>query len=308
MSTIFEFVRETLLMDEQELLTFSQTAPHRYKKYNIKKRNGTGFRQIAQPSKEVKFIQRVILSQLKQSLTVHPCAMAYEPGTGIKLNALHHKDNSYLLKMDFRDFFPSITPFLFFSIAKDFDITFEEVDRDFLSRLLFYKSTRKSKLRLSIGAPTSPFISNFVMHCFDKAMHEYCSTHKINYTRYADDITFSANEKGILFDLPTLVKGNLRATTYSQIKINPDKTVYSSRAFNRHVTGVVITNDGSLSLGRDRKRLYSAMVHKYSVGVLDDAERQQLKGYLSFVLYIEPDFFERLTTKYSKEVIDAIMA
>jgi retron-type reverse transcriptase len=233
--------------------------------------------------------------------------MAYEPGTGIKLNAMHHKDNSYILKMDFRDFFPSITPLLFLAKAKDAGSVFNEQDSLFLSRVLFYKSTRKSKLRLSIGAPSSPFISNFVMSSFDELMYAYCKTRNVNYTRYADDLTFSSNEKGVLFDLPALVKGNLKASTYNQVKVNAEKTVFSSKAFNRHVTGVVLTNDRSLSLGREKKRLYSAMVHRFSLGMMDETERHQLKGHLAFALHIEPDYFERLRVKYTTRVIDAIM-
>jgi RNA-directed DNA polymerase len=307
MISIVKFVCDTLLMDESELLTFSQTAPHRYKKYTIKKRDGVGLRLIAQPSKEVKFIQRIVLSQLRTMLPVHKSAMAYETGAGIKLNAMHHKDNAYILKMDFKDFFPSITPPLFFAIVKDMGVVLNEDDTLFLSRILFYKSTRKSNLKLSIGAPTSPFISNVVMTGFDKLMLDYCQVHKINYTRYADDITFSTQAKGSLFDIPALVKGNLKKATYNQIKINAEKTVFSSKAFNRHVTGVVLTNDGSLSLGRDKKRLYSAMVHKYSLGLLDETARQKLKGYLAFTIHIEPEFFQRLRKKYSEKVIDSIM-
>lgn len=308
MNSIVDLVCEALLISVEELSTFSQTAPHRYKKYTIPKRNGAGLRLIAQPSKEVKFIQRIVLKEIRTILPIHKCALAYEPNTGIKINASHHKNNSYLLKMDFRDFFPSITPFLLFSITKDFGISFDARDLEFLSRLLFYKSTRKSKLRLSIGAPTSPFISNFVMHGFDRAMYEYCCVRRINYTRYADDITFSSDEKGTLFEIPAVVHRLLKSTTYSQIKINPEKTIFSSRAFNRHVTGVVISNNRSLSIGREKKRLYSSMIYRFSQGLLDEAARHQLRGHLSYANYIEPDFLDRMKLKYSRELIDEILA
>lgn len=307
MSEILKHACDALLMTKDELLTFAFTAPHRYKKYVIRKRNGEGFRLIAQPSKETKFIQRVVLAKLREMLPIHHCAMAYEKNVGIKLNALHHKDNSYLLKMDFKDFFPSITPELFFMVAKDCGLEFSVTDQTFLSSVLFFKSTRKSKLRLSIGAPTSPFVSNFIMYNFDVQMFAYCSEHKINYTRYADDVSFSTNVQGILFDMPALVKGNLKEASFNQIKINPLKTVFSSKAFNRHVTGVVLTNNATLSLGRDKKRLYAAIIHKYSLGLLDDGERQRLKGYLAYSIHIEPDFILRMRKKYSADIIDSIM-
>lgn len=308
MTTILKFASESLLMDSDELMAFALSAPHRYKKYIIRKRSGNGFRLIAQPAKEVKFIQRLILVELRKILPVHGAAMAYEKNVGIKLNASHHKDNAYILKMDFREFFPSITPYLFFLVIKECGLVFSEADQQFLSRILFFKHTRKSKLRLSIGAPTSPFISNFVMFQFDTLMAAYCNEHKINYTRYADDITFSTNTQGALFEIPTLVKGNLRKASFGQIKINSDKTVFSSKAFNRHVTGVVISNDATLSLGHEKKRLYSAMIHRYSKGGLTEKESARLKGLLAYSIHIEPDFIDRMRIKYSGEVIDSIMS
>lgn len=308
MTSILNFVSSTLLMSSAELLTFANTAPYRYKKYYILKRSGDGLRLIAQPSKETKFIQRVVAEKLRELLPVHRCAMAYEKEKGIKINAMHHKDNAYLLKMDFSDFFPSITPDLFFRVSKDCGVTFSPEDREFLSSVLFFKATRRSKLRLSIGAPSSPFLSNFVMHQFDVAMAAYCREHGINYTRYADDITFSSNIKNELFSIPELVAANLKRTTYNHIKINLAKTVFSSKAFNRHVTGVVITNNATLSLGHVKKRLYSSMIHKYSLGLLGESERLHLKGLLAHCIYIEPDFIRRMKLKYSAEVVDAILA
>lgn len=305
--SILSFVSDALMIDKVEMMMFAQTAPHRYKKYFINKRNGAGVRLIAQPSKETKFIQRVVLSKLREILPVHRCAMAYEKSVGIKLNAMHHKDGRYLLKMDFRDFFPSVMPNMFLALAKDCGVEFSDEDKEFLSRILFFRSTRKSLLRLSIGAPTSPFISNFIMYKFDVAMAEYCQENGINYTRYADDVTFSSNVKGILFDVPDIVKKNLRQYCYGQIKINPLKTIFSSKAFNRHVTGIVINNDSSLSLGREKKRIYSSMIHKFSLGLMDEKERERLKGFLAYTIYIEPDFIERMKKKYSSDLIAAIM-
>lgn len=306
MTSILQYVSKTLLMSEHELLAFALSAPHRYKKYYIKKRTGGGFRLIAQPSKETKFIQKVVVEKLRQLLPIHRCAMAYEKGTGIRLNALHHKDNRYLLKMDFSDFFPSVTPSLFFLASADCGIEFCDSDKKFLSSILFFKLNRESRLRLSIGAPSSPFVSNFVMYRFDEITSTYCFENKINYTRYADDITFSSNVKNLLFNLPTIVKRNLRQTTLNLVKINRAKTIFSSKAFNRHVTGVVLANDATLSLGHDKKRLYSSMIHKFSLGQLQEEKRLHLKGLLSHSLYIEPEFLNRMKEKYSSEVIDNI--
>jgi retron-type reverse transcriptase len=234
--------------------------------------------------------------------------MAYEPGVGIKLNATHHKDSCFLLKMDFKDFFPSITPYLFFSITEKLGFKFDDINRRLIENIIFWKSTRDSNLKLSIGAPTSPFISNFVLYEFDRHMAEFCLLRKIIYTRYADDLTFTCNEKGTLFEIPSIVEKQLKHHCFGKIKINKKKTVFSSKAFNRHVTGIVITNDNQLSIGRDRKRELSSMIHKFSLGKLDETESSRLKGLLSYAHHIEPIFINRMKRKYGPDIVNQIFS
>lgn len=307
MISLISKVSETMLMEKADLLEFALSAPHRYKKYYILKRGGAGYRLIAQPSKQTKFVQRIVLDELKKILPVHRAAMAYEKGTGIKLNAMHHQGNRYLLKMDFRDFFPSITPGLFSQCLQKCDIELSKEDLLFLQRLLFWRPKRKDSLRLSIGAPSSPFISNFVMIKFDEIISNYCAENGINYTRYADDITFTTNTQKILFDVPNIVRQTLEKEYKNTIFVKEEKTIFSSKAFNRHVTGIVITNNGTLSLGREKKRIISSMIHQFSHGRHDDEFRQKLKGLLAFSLHIEHDFIKRMKQKYSADVIDLIM-
>lgn len=298
---------EKLLMTEEELLRFALTMPRRYKKYSIPKRNGIEMRLIAQPSQESKFIQRMVVDELRKSLPIHKAATAYEKQTGIRLNALRHKDNRYLLKMDFKNFFPSITPELFFMIATVSGFDFSEIDRAFLESALFFRNTRRSKLRLSIGAPSSPFVSNFIMNRFDQQMADVCIERQISYTRYADDLTFTCNTKGALFEIPAIVDDYLKKYCFKKIRVNSAKTVFSSKKFNRHVTGIVITNDATLSVGRHRKREIASLINSYRYGRLDEEQRLRLKGLISFAHYIEPDFINRMKKKYTGALLDAIM-
>lgn len=57
---ILKLLTETLFMSEVEMLAFLKQAPHRYKVYDIPKRSGKGYRTIAHPAKELKFIQRFV--------------------------------------------------------------------------------------------------------------------------------------------------------------------------------------------------------------------------------------------------------
>jgi retron-type reverse transcriptase len=239
-------------------------------------------------------------------LPIHECAFAYQKGIGIKDNARRHSSSKYLLKMDFENFFPSITPKLFFQMAESKGLEFDEKDRLILSCFLFWKKNSNSHLVLSIGAPSSPLVSNFVMSGFDEKILGECEKRKVTYTRYADDITFSTKVKDVLFSIPSVVEQNLIETVGKGIKVNMAKTVFTSKAHNRHVTGVTITNDGGLSVGRERKRLISSKIHKFSLNLLPQTEVGNLHGLLSHAAHIEPDFYIRMRNKYGTDVIDRI--
>ena len=99
-------------------------------------------------------------------------------------------------------------------------------------------------LVLSIGAPSSPLISNFIMYSFDEELVTICLNKKIMYTRYADDITFSTRIKNNLFELPEIIS-NLLKEIRKGVEINSKKTIFTSKAHNRHVTGVTLTNSGT---------------------------------------------------------------
>jgi hypothetical protein len=74
------------------------------------------------------------------------------------------------------------------------------------------------------------------------------------------------------------------------------------------VTGLIVTPDRKISLGRERKRLISAMLHRSSHGMLDLLERSRLKGFLGFTVANEPEFLGKLRTKYGSDVIDAALS
>lgn len=306
---IISVISQEMLTDSSEIKLFVNTAPYRYKVYDIPKRNGNGSRRIAQPSSVLKFMQKVVLEKCLQDLPIHPAATAYMAGIGIRENAARHKRNRYLLKMDFSNFFPSI-------LADDF-IMHLELHKGVLSqrdaeavRKIFFWVERRDPLRvhkLSIGAPSSPFISNTIMYEFDSKITMVCEGYGVTYTRYADDLTFTTNERGILFEFPDLVDKICKEIAYPALSINSKKTVFSSKKNNRHVTGLVLTNDGDVSLGRERKRYIKSLVYQYSMGALNEDQVQKLKGLISFSRHVEFSFYISLVKKYGDAVVSSIV-
>ncbi|NMD53206.1 RNA-directed DNA polymerase [Shewanella sp. DNRA4] len=283
---------------------FLRSPSKHYKVYKIPKRT-LGFRTIAQPTPAVKRIQKQIVSIISKNAKVHHCATAYVRGKGIKENANKHVCSEYILKVDLENFFNSVTPKMLFKALKKQKIVLSQIDEKVIEQFLFWNMSKKinGKLVLSVGAPSSPFISNLVMYSFDKKMEEYCSKESIVYTRYADDLTFSTKSKGILFTHLQFVRKMIAKEFSSKLMLNESKTVFSSKAHNRHVTGIVLTNNNKLSLGREKKRYISALIHKFKLGKLLIDDIYHLKGLLSHASHIERDFILKMSEKYGAEVV-----
>ncbi len=271
-----------------------RTSPLRYKVFTIPKRDGT-LRTVAQPAREVKAIQRWLVSDLSSILPVHSAATAYQRGTSIKLNADRHLESDFLLKMDFKNFFPSIE---FGDLCAHFEkyasSRYDESAIAMISRLCCWAPERRPPLRLCIGAPSSPLLSNSVLYEFDCHFESICNKDKVSYTRYADDLTFSTKNPHVLKAYPSFVQEFLSRLRFPSLKINAQKTVFASRAELRMVTGITLTSDQNLSVGRDRKRLARSMFHRFSLNKLSDKEIEKMWGLLAFIDYIEPGFSERL--------------
>lgn len=303
---LLDWISDGLMLSKADTKNYISTIPRRYKVYTIKKRNSEETRLIAHPSKPVKALQRAFYPLFKDNIPVHECAFAYQVGKDIKMNAEKHAKNKYLLKMDFKNFFLCIQPSHFMRVLSKHGLEVSKQDEFVLSNLFFWKLRSDSPLRLSIGAPSSPFISNAVMYFFDEEMSLECERLNITYTRYADDLTFSTNKEKVLFNVVDLVKAALKKNDLSKIKVNDKKTVFSSKKFNRHVTGVTLNNDGQVSLGRDKKRKISAKIHDYKINGMDESGVLNLKGELGFAKFIEPDFLVKMSKKYGEDVIRKI--
>lgn len=271
-----------------------QTAPLRYKLFEIPKKAG-GLREVAQPAREVKAIQRWLIREIGPLLPVHQCAMAYRVGHSIRDNAAVHAESRYMLKLDFSNFFPSVLRSdLELHLARHCSELLDSSARKLVAHVCCWARRRQPPLRLCIGAPSSPLLSNSVLFEFDERLFEACIGRGVIYTRYADDLTLSSRQRGKVDGLDELVAEILSDLQYPRLTLNTRKTVRASRAGKRVVTGLVLTPEGRISIGRERKRIIRAMYHRSLNGALSSQEEQQLAGLLAFADSIEPGFSIRL--------------
>lgn len=277
----------------------ARKASHAYKVYSIPKRGG-GFREIHHPSKELKALQRWLLHNVIVRWPVHTAAVAYRPNLSIADNAEKHVQSRYLLRMDFQRFFPSITArdVITYLNCTEFPKlnNWDASDLDLFTALVCRNGC------LTIGAPTSPALSNALCFDLDRQLEAASHAREVAYTRYADDLFFSTGRRDVLKVFPDLVAAVIRNLRYpGSLVIKQTKTRHSSKKGRRQVTGLVLKSDNSVGVGRERKRYIRSLIHK--LASLAPAQRRQLAGLLAFTRSIEPDFVNALILKFGPERI-----
>lgn len=289
-----------------DLLRIIVSAPARYKVFQIPKRRG-GMRTIAQPSRELKAIQRFVLQTTLSRRPVHSAATGYIEGKNIRENARLHLESRVILKLDFKDFFPSIrvTDWQRYARSSDMDLDRDEI---FLySHVLFWGQKSSTPKCLSIGAPTSPALSNILLFDLDSLLSAAATKAGVVYSRYADDITASGGTVEAVRKFEVAARSIVRRTKSPKLMFNEEKRGLYTMGERRMVTGLILTPTQRVSIGRERKRIISAMLHKLVLDQSGAEDMARLKGLLGFCIANEPEFISRMRIKYGSEAIDQIL-
>ena len=165
-----------------------------YSEIKIPKKSGK-IRILSVPSKNLKHIQKWIQVNIIDKFPVSDFAMGFYKNRSIVTNAQKHVCKDCLINIDLKDFFPSIDFEKVFMIFKYYGYTKE------VSYILTKLCTSKGVLPQ--GSPASPGISNVVCLKLDKRLSKLAEANYADYSRYADDITFSG-AKSIEKLLPTI--------------------------------------------------------------------------------------------------------
>ena len=299
---ILEQIAKQLALPVPFLEKLAKTASFRYKEYTIPKKTG-GERTIHHPARELKLVQNWLLQNVFVTLPTHVAATAYAKGSTIRRNAEIHVANNYLLRVDFRNFFPSLKGTDVMAAlrgnqntAAGAGVTAQDID--FMRKILCRFDS------LTIGAPTSPQLSNAIMFEFDTAWSEIAQNLDVAYTRYADDLYFSTNQPNILSEVLERLRESLKEGTTPTLQINNKKTAFSSRKRKRLAAGLVLTCDRKISIGRSKKRLLKSLVWKLVQKQLAPDEIASLRGWLAYLRSVEPSFVFSLQQKYDLDFDD----
>lgn len=278
-------------------------APYMYKKFRLKKRGRDEYRWVAQPAREVKALQRAIVKFFHAKLPIHARATAYIDGASVAKNASLHRNASYLLKMDFSDFFGSIQIGDIRAFVKAaLGGQASDVELDLIAKAVTWHMEGGKPLALCIGAPSSPFFSNAIMYGFDEFIDVQCQRIGICYSRYSDDLTFTADSREKLLEVESLVRRYLSENTSPRLLVNERKRVLVGRTSSMRITGVHLSTQGDVTVGRIRKRGVRAGVDRFVSGDLNAAAVLKLRGEIAFALDVEPGFAALLYQWYGDAV------
>ncbi len=169
----------------------------RYRQFNIKKRNGEP-RTISAPTKPLKAVQRRVAAALYEIHRPRSCVFGFVNDRGILDNASKHVGHRWLLRVDLQDFFPSINFGRVRGLFLAAPFSFPQSVATILAQLATFKN------QLPQGAPTSPVLSNYICHRLDYDLIRLAQRNGSYYTRYADDLIFSADQRTFPRNLGTI--------------------------------------------------------------------------------------------------------
>jgi RNA-directed DNA polymerase len=244
-----------------------------YMSYKIGKKSG-GLRSIDSPDENLKRLQRNLNSFLQSYYlclkpeSVHgfvPNFFSIEKRINIIENALPHVGKKYVLNIDLKNFFDTISANRIYQLFVGKHFNYNQSVATALALLVSYQG------KLPTGAPTSPVISNFICLELDQCLMEFSKTYGLTYTRYADDLTFSSDQE--ISDLLLLMVKEI--IHLNGFKVNNKKVRVKSSARQQTVTGLVVNE--KVNVDRKLIKQVRAMIHHTKVNGLTEATKKHFE-------------------------------
>jgi RNA-directed DNA polymerase len=218
----------------------------RYSKFEIKKKNG-GIRVINAPNDGLKSILKVLNVIFQHLYEPQQAAVGFTPNKSIVDGAVIHVGKTYVYNIDLKDFFHSFDQKrLKYALMKaPFNLRGEQREHIafFISCLCTHPFEIDGQLKnvLPQGSPTSPFITNFLCEKLDIRLNGLAKRFGCNYSRYADDISFS-NNKNVFKDAEFLSELKRIIEENQKLEINNKKTRLLSKIgiVRQEVTGLTV--------------------------------------------------------------------
>jgi RNA-directed DNA polymerase len=252
-------------------LLYVLPANSKYSSFNIAKKSG-GTRVINAPDPRLKTLQRHLANLLNdcqreigkgKAVKRRPLAHGFVDGYSIATNASEHTGHRFVLNLDLENFFPSFN----FGRVRGFfmknrDYALHEKVATILAQIAIHNN------ELPQGSPCSPVISNLITHVLDVRLAQLAKVSRCRYSRYADDLTFSTNQKNVPSELAIQLGLSDWAPSEALTKvirtagftINASKTRMQTTSNRQVVTGLTVNR--KVNVNADYYRYARSMCHE----------------------------------------------
>lgn len=283
---IFDFNHLCMLLGRNQnyLASVVNSNLSHYREFEIPKRSG-GKRKITAPLPALLECQSWIYENILTKVKIHYSAHGFTFNKSIISNSKVHVGQNHFLKIDLKDFFPSITINQVITVFKSLGYTHKV--SFYLASICCYGDV------LPQGAPTSPMLSNIVARSLDNRLMRYSKKFNLKYTRYADDLAFSGESIQVKH-----IEYITKIVNTCGFSVNEKKTFLQQEKHKRIITGISIAED-VIKVPREYKRKLKLEIHCIRKhGLLGHIRKHKIKnpdyllsiiGKIHFWLSVEPD-------------------
>jgi hypothetical protein len=274
-------------------------------------------------------VQRWINAHVLEHAEPHRASMAFSQGNSIKKAAELHCGARWLIKMDLRNFFESITerqvyrafrslgyqPLVSFELARictRVAPSHERLSR-YQARIGWPQISEYSHPlmgHLPQGAPTSPRLSNLVAVQMDEDLSDLAQDNGFTYSRYADDLTFSTCGDFSRNNASELIGQITSAIAKAGFVPNKAKTSVSPPGARKVVLGLLVDRDDPRLPREFKSRLrqhlhylkrHGAAAHAASQGSATVfGLRRHVLGLIQHARQIEPGYGDAQLDNFNK--------
>lgn len=259
-----------IVLGELRFLAFNRkvSSVNHYQRFTIPKKSG-GQRLISAPMPRLKRAQYWVLDNILAHVPLHDAAHGFVPQRSILTNARNHVGRDVVINLDLKDFFPTLTyarvkglfealgyaeavaiPLALLCTEPVIDEVSLDGERHFIA---------DGPRVLPQGAPTSPAITNLICRKLDRRLSGLARNLGFVYSRYADDLTFSASGAAVR-KIGTLLKAVHGIVEAEGFTVHPDKTRVMRKSTRQEVTGLTVNE--AVAVPRDLLRRYRAVLQQ----------------------------------------------
>ncbi len=251
-----------------------------------------------------KIIPIIQIIKVMSPIELHDAAHGFCLQRSIVTNAQIHVGKEVIINMDIKDFFPSISYQRVKGLFKSFG--YSETASTIFALICTEPKIKEVEINgetnnilswtdryLPQGAPSSPAITNILCRRLDRRLNFMAKEYGFDYTRYADDLTFSAAGESLV-NINNILKLTNLIVTKEDFEINENKTRIVRNYRRQEVTGIIINE--KLNISRDKLKTFRAVLYKiekdglqnYTWGKSQDIIAA-IEGFANFVVMVNPE-------------------